>query len=73
MAFFLICRALLVGNGTKITVSYDLNHKFGLSYKIILTKIRYKMKKLFVFFSFISLVLACGGGKTSEADKGANP
>jgi mono/diheme cytochrome c family protein len=31
------------------------------------------MKKLFILLSFISLISACGGGKTSETGTGANP
>ena len=31
------------------------------------------MKKLIILFSFISLISACGGGKTPEADTGTNP
>jgi len=33
----------------------------------------YKMKKLFILFSFISLIISCGGGKTPEANSGSNP
>ena len=31
------------------------------------------MKKLIILFSFISLISACGGGKTPEAGTGTNP
>ncbi len=31
------------------------------------------MKKLFILFSFISLISACGGGKSPEAGTGSNP
>ena len=31
------------------------------------------MKKLIILFSFISLISACGGGKTPEASTGTNP
>jgi len=31
------------------------------------------MKKLFILLSFISLISACGGGKTPEAGTGTNP
>ncbi len=31
------------------------------------------MKKLFVLASFVSLILACGGGKPSEANSGTSP
>lgn len=31
------------------------------------------MKKLFILVSFISLIIACGGSKTPEANTGSNP